>query len=137
MKYEEWRIEKDPELLPCPFCGGEAAFIDDRQNPYDTDGHVECTQCGARIDDDWELWNNRANPSKETKALKKQIQQIQAQNKKIVERLECEKLFREHIAYSLFCKDERYLQCKSWEECLTLAQKEFDDYYGEKKRYDD
>lgn len=123
---EDWRIDKSPELLPCPFCGGEAAFFDDRQHPYDTDCHIGCTKCGARIDDsELELWNKRVDLHEEANLLKRHIEAVQVHNKEIIEQLEREKLYREHIAYSLYCKDDRYLQCKSWGECLKLAEKDF------------
>lgn len=73
--------EKSPELLPCPFCGGEATYICRKRtgsisgdNGYETivmcaDNHHEC---GARITKwglrkDWSknsaivAWNRRAH----------------------------------------------------------------------------
>jgi hypothetical protein len=35
-----WRQEKMDELKPCPFCGGEAAFLG-------TTCTIKCKQCGG------------------------------------------------------------------------------------------
>ena len=47
----------DDKLLPCPFCGGEAAvylaWYDDEQT------NIRCMQCGATADSE-EEWNTRA-----------------------------------------------------------------------------
>lgn len=39
----------DPTLLPCPFCGGEAEFVD--CIPLDVDQWVEvtCIECGGSV----------------------------------------------------------------------------------------
>lgn len=79
----KWRIRKDPSLLPCPFCGGEAAVIDDRQNPYDDCvSHIECLQCGIKTSvlDGIEKWNRRVDLKapktlyKENAKLRKQLE---------------------------------------------------------------
>lgn len=120
----------DVNLLPCPFCGGKAQVFDDRRHPYDTDGHIGCTKCGARINDfNVEAWNKRVNLSKDDKLYKQYAEDVNKSTQQIVERLELEKLYREHVAYSLYRKESRYLNCKSWEECLACAQKDFKDYF--------
>lgn len=62
------------ELLPCPFCGGEAVF-----QLFDTTCNVECTSCyiGTRFvcRDDYKqainAWNTRTAEKKLTAALNK------------------------------------------------------------------
>ena len=60
----------EPELKPCPFCGGEALF--DVSNParwgWGNDYHVvKCSDCGARIrpssvkEQTTAVWNRRAS----------------------------------------------------------------------------
>lgn len=51
------------ELLPCPFCGGEAATTQDKEHPHRWS--VRCASCGMGDDDykaeAWaaQVWNNR------------------------------------------------------------------------------
>lgn len=51
------------ELLPCPFCGGEAALMEFQVIP---DPHIRCQECGAQTEDQHErgdaiaAWNRRA-----------------------------------------------------------------------------
>ena len=62
-------METKTELLPCPFCGGEAEYRDDGQI-----GRIQCTRCLAQTggeyswrSSDWEEteaseWNTRVYP---------------------------------------------------------------------------
>ena len=125
-----------PNLLPCPFCGGEAVIFDNRINQYDASYSVGCLKCGARIDGtDEEVsetiakWNTRGSN-------KDYAMQIEAASKKIkgeadteISKLKKDKILREQIAYQLFCRNARYLACKTWKECLACANKDYDDYY--------
>ena len=45
-------MNKTPELLPCPFCGGPADYKDDGMN-----GYVHCQHCLARTDS-FKSWRN-------------------------------------------------------------------------------
>lgn len=53
-----------PALLPCPFCGGEAAALKNDRGAW---AQIQCVSCGARScehPDDFQLvaraWNRRA-----------------------------------------------------------------------------
>ena len=54
------------ELKPCPFCGGEAEFLEDE---FFCHYSVACTECGAGTDaygverDAIEAWNGRIKPT--------------------------------------------------------------------------
>lgn len=53
------------ELLPCPFCGGEASF--ERKGTPRFSTIVACDDCGARLEngEEWNhgsAWNTRAKP---------------------------------------------------------------------------
>ncbi len=70
----------EPEIKPCPFCGGEARnWKTDLGPPYQT-SFVRCTKCRAEIgrcDLDAEIyWNTRATP--EATSLKQALLQIAA-----------------------------------------------------------
>ena len=66
--------EKAGQLLPCPFCGGEASRIyTDEQLRKEKKVHIECDICNARSDwqfarisstDNW--WNQRHKPRNAT-----------------------------------------------------------------------
>lgn len=70
---------KTPELLPCPFCGGEAGYYVSGNK-----GYVYCKGCGAMSDGsytnrdpDWKqeearLWNQRVYPPEVQEAIEKQ-----------------------------------------------------------------
>lgn len=72
-------MTKTPELLPCPFCGGEAKYRDDGMN-----GYVLCWECLARTDsvyswrdENWteevaREWNTRVYPKEVQEAIEKQ-----------------------------------------------------------------
>ena len=61
------------ELLPCPFCGGEAELIHGTAYAEDYSSQVQCSKCGAKIKEihravDYcadekaaEAWNRRVN----------------------------------------------------------------------------
>lgn len=62
--------EKSPELLPCPFCGGEDIEVNETILPGDTEKsyNIGCPDCGVWYD--WifdsekeaiEAWNRRAH----------------------------------------------------------------------------
>ena len=69
---------KTPELLPCPFCGGEAEYCDDGQI-----GRIQCQQCLMQTDGsyswrdkDWREteandWNTRVYPPKVQAAIER------------------------------------------------------------------
>lgn len=53
------------QLLPCPFCGGEA--IVERKGSFRQSNIVTCTECGCRVEsgdvfDATASWNRRAAP---------------------------------------------------------------------------
>jgi Lar family restriction alleviation protein len=56
---------KEPELLPCPFCGGMAVLLNTEQYYGKPDlWYANCTQCGAlskaeELDDICDVWNRR------------------------------------------------------------------------------
>ena len=54
------------ELLPCPFCGGEA-FIDAEKFSYTQPGVVKCRDCGCAYStwatDAGDAWNTRVAPT--------------------------------------------------------------------------
>ena len=61
---------KTPELLPCPFCGGEAKLVKSKSKMNDT--RIQCKKCGIKTG--WwmgepaeliEQWNNRVYPEEE------------------------------------------------------------------------
>jgi Lar family restriction alleviation protein len=61
------RSDVEPELLPCPFCGGGAEFVA-TQRRYDFMAAVECQSCGANTgpagitrDEVVLRWNRRAS----------------------------------------------------------------------------
>lgn len=37
-----------PDLLPCPFCGGAAEFVDPPKDKWQSSPYVECTRCGLQ-----------------------------------------------------------------------------------------
>ena len=70
-------MNKTPELLPCPFCGGKAELLEDV-----LDAHVYCTECYARTTDtekfvkDWKrevirIWNTRVYPKDVQEAVER------------------------------------------------------------------
>lgn len=70
--------DKMPELLPCPFCGGEAMLT----KSYATNGNfVVCSKCGTSINSAWPddvkhgaivQWNTRATPCAESRPTQPQ-----------------------------------------------------------------
>lgn len=49
------------ELLPCPFCGGEAHRTEGLSGDKTPWPYIECFNCAAMAEPD--LWNKRANPT--------------------------------------------------------------------------
>ena len=60
------------KLVPCPFCGGEAYYSDNKNEDYGFDVHgVTCKECDVRNfestkEDAINSWNNRASPTTDT-----------------------------------------------------------------------
>lgn len=56
----------EAELLPCPFCGGEASVEQQGTNRIST--IYSCDDCGCRLEtgETWQVparWNERAKPT--------------------------------------------------------------------------
>lgn len=54
------------ELKPCPFCGGEAVYMDSHTNPDRPQPTIECIDCSCRmaeLNKEFliECWNRRAD----------------------------------------------------------------------------
>lgn len=78
-------IEKQGQLLPCPFCGGEASRRYTDSHPKGQEKlHIECDVCNARTDwqysraklcvEDW--WNQRTEPA-ELRELHKALNRVE------------------------------------------------------------
>ena len=70
------RMTKTPELLPCPFCRGEAKIK--RVTGSINYRYVKCSSCGARtkewfgVDVAVKTWNTRVYPKEVQGAIEKQ-----------------------------------------------------------------
>jgi hypothetical protein len=64
--------EPNHELLPCPFCGGKAEYVEPSEDYYHGhDGYFECSVCMCSRLETAEQWNTRATvtPSDRAAAL--------------------------------------------------------------------
>lgn len=70
-------MNKTPELLPCPFCGGEAKLVKSKAKVNDY--RIKCNRCYIKtgwwmgeIDELIEQWNTRVYPKEVQEAIEKQ-----------------------------------------------------------------
>ena len=73
-------MSKKPELIYCPFCGGETEIVE--SNEFRADGIIEyphCTMCGAHQtcvkDDSISEWNSRVYPPEIKAAIERDTPQ--------------------------------------------------------------
>ena len=68
-------MNKTPELLPCPFCGGEAKLVKSKSKVNDY--HIKCDRCSIKTgwwygkSDVVKTWNNRVYPPEVQEAIEK------------------------------------------------------------------
>jgi Lar family restriction alleviation protein len=74
------------ELLPCPFCGGEAELTSrDGETPWDEIGVIYCPGCNSKYENTMDLfdpastWNRRAPLTRAALAASPAVQEIVAE----------------------------------------------------------
>lgn len=74
------------ELLPCPFCGGEAELTSrDGETPWDEIGVIYCPDCNSKYENTMDLfdpastWNRRAPLTRAALAASPLVQEIVAE----------------------------------------------------------
>ena len=92
------------DLKPCPFCGTSNEKHNNIVKLYDDEyyAYEYCNACGARV---YANWNNR--PIED--ALRKEIAQLQADNRSLVEQMNQMAMRMEH-------KSGTAQRSKAWEE---------------------